>query len=98
MSNKDGKTQSESRPGVSPERIEKRSLSTAQHTNTLGSGKGSKQSGGGRAKTAARSTTQHTNTLGSGKGSKQSGVNKSDGGSDNSSSSQSGDKGSGGKS
>ena len=99
MSNKDDKTQSESRPEVSPKRIEKRSLSTAQHTDILGIGNDSKQSGGVRLKTASISTAQHTDVLASGNDSKQkNGGNQSSGGSDNVSSSQSEAKGSGEKS
>ena len=98
MSNKDDKTQSESRTGVSPKRIEKRSLSTAQHTNILAHGNDSKQSGDIRIGTASISTSQHTDILAKANDSKQSGGNQSGSGSDNGSSSQSEAKGSGGKS
>ena len=97
MSNKDDKTQSESRTGVSPKRIEKRSLSTAQHTNILAHGNDSKQSGDIYS-AGSISTSQHTAILAKANDSKQSGGNQSDGGSDNGSSSQSEAKGSGGKS
>ena len=99
MSNKGDKTQSESRPRIFPKRIEKRSLSTAQHTDILAHGSDSKQSGDLRLGTASISTAQHTDILAHGSDSKQkSGGNQSGGGSDNGSSSQSDAKGSGGKS
>ena len=47
MSN-DNKTQGESRPGVPTEQA-KKSLSTSQHTNILGSGNSGKQSGGNQS-------------------------------------------------